>query len=299
MNLRGVFPPLTAPFAADGTLSLARLRENIARYNAMRLGGYVFNGSTGESVLLRWEEVYQIWETAKASAAPGRTLIAGTGAESTVETIEHTNRAADLGFDVALVRTPSFYKPVISADLLATHYLRVADASRIPVMVYSVPPFTHVTVDAAVIARVATHPNIIGIKDSSGDLEGAMRIMAAAPKSFSLLVGSASTMHDTLQKGATGAVLAISNVFPEICNDIYEAAQAGDSARARALQQKLILPSKVFGSQYGIPGIKYALDRRGFYGGPSRPPLLPLGEPAQREIDAMLATIIPELVAHA
>jgi 4-hydroxy-2-oxoglutarate aldolase len=299
MNLRGVFPPLTAPFAADGTLTLARLRENIARYNAIRLGGYVFNGSTGESVLLQWEEVYQIWETAKASAAPGRTLIAGTGAESTAETIEHTNRAAELGFDVALVRTPSFYKPVISVDLLATHYLRVADASRIPVMVYSVPPFTHVTVDAAVIARVATHPNIIGIKDSSGDLEGATKIMAAAPKSFSLLVGSASTMYDTLQKGATGAVLAISNVFPEICNEIYEAAQAGDSARAQALQQKLILPSKVFGAQYGIPGIKYALDRRGFYGGPSRPPLLPLTEPARREIDAMLAEIIPELVVHA
>src|SRR5271170_675126 len=169
MNLRGIFPPLTTPFAPDGNIAPERLRENIARYNPIRLAGYVLNGSTSESVLLRWEEVYRLWETAKEAAAPGKTLIAGTGAESTAETIEHTNRAAALGYDAALVRTPSFYKPAMSENVLAEHYLRVADAARIPVLVYSVPIFTHIQVEAPLIARVAEHPNIIGMKDSSGD----------------------------------------------------------------------------------------------------------------------------------
>jgi 4-hydroxy-2-oxoglutarate aldolase len=299
LNLRGIFPPLITPFLTDGSLALARLRENIARFNAMRLAGYVLNGSTGESVLLKWEEVYKVWETAKEVAAHGRKLIAGTGAESTAETIEHTNRAAALGFDAALVRTPSFYKPSISVDLLATHYLRVADAARIPVLVYSVPLFTHVTVEASLVERVATHPNIVGIKDSSGDVDGIAKIMAAAPKSFSTLVGSATALCDSFLSGAAGAVLAISNVFPEICNEIYEAVQAGDFAFAQALQQKLILPAKVLGPLFGIPGIKYAMDRRGFYGGPPRPPFLPVNEAAQREIDTMLATIFSESATRA
>jgi len=139
MKLHGIFAPLTTPFAADGSVALTRLRENIARYNRTGLAGYVMNGSTSESVLLLWDEVYRVWETAKEAAAPDKILIAGTGAESTAETIEHTKRAAALGFNAALVRTPSFYKPAINDDLLAEHYIRVADSSKIPVLIYSVP----------------------------------------------------------------------------------------------------------------------------------------------------------------
>src|SRR6202795_1406887 len=168
MKLHGIFTPLTTPFAADGSVAHDRLRQNVARYNHTVLAGYVPNGSTSESVLLRWEEVYGVWETVRDAAAPQKILIAGTGAESTAETIEHTNRAARIGYAVALVRTPSFYKPVMNEEALAEHYLRVADAARIPIMVYSVPIFTHVTVEASLVARVAKHPNIIGLKDSSG-----------------------------------------------------------------------------------------------------------------------------------
>ena len=135
-------------------VALTRLRENIARYNKTGLAGYVSNGSTGESVLLKWEEVYRVWETARDSAAPGKILIAGTGAESTAETIEHTHRAATIGYAAALVRTPSFYKPAMNEHALAEHYLRVADVARIPILVYSVPIFTHVTVEAPLVARV-------------------------------------------------------------------------------------------------------------------------------------------------
>jgi 4-hydroxy-2-oxoglutarate aldolase len=297
MNLHGIFPPLTTPFAPDRSVGLARLRENIVRYNRIGLAGYVVNGSTSESVLLRWEEIYRIWETAKEAAAPGKRMIAGTGAESTAETIEHTQRAAAIGYDVALVRTPSFYKPAMTQSTLAEHYLRVADATPIPILIYSVPIFTHVTVEAPLVARVSQHPNILGIKDSSGDVDGVAKIIAAAPKTFRTLVGSASTLYESLRIGAVGAILALANVFPELCVEIYEAARMGDDARARALAQKLVVPAKVLGPQFGIPGLKYALDKLGYYGGPPRPPLLPVDESARREIDAMLAAVVPESAA--
>jgi 4-hydroxy-2-oxoglutarate aldolase len=291
MNLHGIFPPLTAPFAHDGSIAPARLRENIARYDQIGLAGYVVNGSTGESVLLRWEEIYLLWETAKAAAAPGKTMIAGTGAESTAETIEHTNRAAALGYNAALVRTPSFYKPAINDNTLAEHYLRVADAARIPILVYSVPIFTQVKVEASLIARVAKHPNIIGMKDSSGDVPGVAKIIAAAPQNFRMLVGSAATLQESLEIGAIGAILALACAFPELCVEIYEKSRAGDSAGARVLAQKLNAPAKMFGPQYGIAGLKYALDRLGYYGGPPRPPLLPVNEAARQEIDALLSNL--------
>lgn len=291
MNLHGIFAPLTAPFAADGSLSIPNLRQNIARYNRTRLSGYVINGSTGESVLLRWEEIYRIWETAKEVAAPEKTLVAGTGAESTAETIEHTNRAAFFGYGIALVRTPSFYKPAMNEGALAEHYLRVADAARIPILVYSVPIFTHVQVEAPLIARVAEHANIIGMKDSSGDVEGVRKIIAAAPKSFLTLVGSASTLYESLELGAVGAILALACAFPDLCAEIYDSSRAGDRPRAQSLAQKLVAPARLLGAQYGIPGLKYALDRLGYYGGPARLPLLPVNEPVKREIDAMLADV--------
>jgi 4-hydroxy-2-oxoglutarate aldolase len=294
MNLHGIFPPLTTPFAADGTIAPAELRSNIARYNRIALAGYVLNGSTSESVLLRWEEIYRLWETAKEAAAPGKILIAGTGAESTAETIDHTNRAASLGFDAALVRTPHFYKPQMKLDALSEFYLRVADASRIPVLVYSVPIFTNLQVEAPLIALVAKHPNIIGMKDSSGDVEGVRKIIAAARKTFQTLVGSASTLFESLELGACGAILALANPFPELCVEIYEASRSGDSKNAHSLAQQLLAPAKMLGPQYGIPGLKYALDRLGYYGGPPRPPLLPLSEAAKTEIDAMLSNLAPE-----
>jgi 4-hydroxy-2-oxoglutarate aldolase len=291
MKLHGIFAPLTTPFAPDGSVSLSHLRDNIKRYNETGLAGYAINGSTSESVLLRWDEVYRIWETAREAAAPNKTLIAGSGAESTAETIEHTNRAASLGYAVALVRTPSFYKPAMSEEVLAEHYLRVADAARIPIMVYSVPVFTHVTVEAPLIARVSKHPNIIGMKDSSGDVQGIADIIGAAPKEFQTLVGSASTLYESLEKGAVGAILALACAFPELCVEIYEASSAGDSAKAHSLAQQLTAPAKMFGPQYGISGLKYALDRLGYFGGSPRPPLLPVGELAQREIDALLSNL--------
>jgi dihydrodipicolinate synthase/N-acetylneuraminate lyase len=291
VKLHGIFSPLTTPFAADGSVDHAKIRSNIALYNRTALAGYASNGSTGESVLLLWSEVYKIWETVKAAAAPEKILIAGTGAESTAETIVHTNRAAEAGFAAALVRTPSFYKPAVNDDLLAEFYLRVADASKIPVLLYAVPIYTHIKIEASLVARVATHPNIVGMKDSSGDVEGVRRNVEAAPKTFQTLIGWPTILFEALEVGAVGAILAVADAFPELCVSIFEAARAGQREKAQELAQKLVAPAKIFGSQAGLSGLKYAMDRQGFFGGLPRPPLLPLSLPAKKEIEEMLANL--------
>jgi len=298
MKLQGIFAPLTTPFDSDGNVALGEVRNNVALYNKTKLAGYVPNGSTSESVLLLWEEVYKVWEAVRDAAAPSKILIAGTGAESTAETIERTNRAARIGYAVALVRTPSFYKPSINDHMLAEHYLRVAEAARIPVMVYSVPVFTHVTVEASLIERVAKHPNIIGMKDSSGDMKGIAAIIAAAPKEFQTLTGSASTLYEALELGAVGAILGLADVFPDLCAEIYEAAGVGDRAKAQTLAQKLVPPAKMLLMDYGIGGLKYAQDRMGFYGGLPRLPLLGVSNEGKAEIDAMLANLISQPAHH-
>jgi 4-hydroxy-2-oxoglutarate aldolase len=291
IDLKGIYPAVTTPFAANRSVALPRLRENIVRYNKTRVAGFVVNGSTGESVLLKWEEIEHVWEAVRKLAAPGKILIAGTAAESTAETIEHTNRAAAMGCDVALVRTPHFFKPQMTPTALVEFYLRVADAAKIPVLVYSVPIFTQLKLQADVVGRVAQHPNIIGMKDSSGDAKGVKDILAAVPKSFQMLVGSVAVLHEALQMKAVGAILAVACAFPDLCVEVYEASLAGDSARAIATQQKLVSAANLFGPKYGIAGLKYVMDSLGYYGGPPRPPLLPVDEAAKKDLDAMLASV--------
>jgi 4-hydroxy-2-oxoglutarate aldolase len=289
MKLTGIFPPLTTPFAPDGSLALDRLRDNIAKYNRTSLAGYVLNGSTGESVLLSWSEVERVWAVAREAASPERVLIAGTGAESTSETIEQTNRAAKLGYQAALVRTPSYFKPQMTAETLAEHFLRVADAARIPILLYSVPVYTGVAVEAPLVARLAQHQNIVGIKESSGNVQRVSEIIADAPAGFQTLVGSAATLYPSLVMGAAGGILALACALPDMCVELYEAVQAEAHERARALQQRLLAAAPIFVSKYGVAGLKYALDRLGYHGGPPRGPLLAADESARREIDAVLA----------
>ena len=286
----GIYPALTTPFAADGSLALDRLRANLATYNRTRLRGYLVTGSTGESVLLSDDETERVWATAREAAAPEKILIAGTGTESTAETIERTSRAATLGYAAALVNTPHYFKPQMSAEALAGHFLRVADAAPIPILLYSVPQFTGIALEAPLVARLAEHPNIAGMKDSSGNVARIGEILAAVPPAFQLLVGSSSTLYPSLVLGAVGGILALACALPEECIELYETVRAGDSGRALALQQRLLAPSKTLVSHFGISGLKYALDRLGYYGGPTRPPLPPVDKAARREIDAVLAT---------
>lgn len=293
MDLSGVYPALTTPFAADGSVSLPDMKHNIERYNHTGLRGYVVLGSTGENVLLSPSEMDGLLATVKEAAGSDKRLIAGTGAESTAETIERTKRAAEFGYQLALVKTPYYYKPMYKPETYIAHYRRVADASPIPVLLYSVPIFTGVALEAPEVATLAEHPNIIGMKDSSGNIQRIAEIISAVPRAFQVLVGSASTVLPSLAVGARGGILALACALPEKCVALYDLFRRGQWAEARELQDTLLKASKCIVSEAGIAGVKFAMDQRGYRGGLPRLPLLPASDRAKQAILERLATLEP------
>lgn len=297
MKLNGIFAAITTPFDEDGAVAVDRLHENIARYNRVPLAGYVAVGSTGESVLLTRAEVEQVFSAVREAAAPGRILIAGTGSESTPETISRSKAAANLGFDGVLVKTPSFYKSALNPDTLAEHYRRVADASKLPVILYSIPQLTGVALESDLVARLAEHPNIIGIKESSGNVQRVGEIIAAVPEGFQVVVGSADTLYASLLLGAVGGVLALADCLPELCIEQYRAVAGDQTANARNLNRQILPASKKIVRQLGIAGVKWAMDYRGYYGGPVRGPLLPLNAAQKREVEAVVNSLVATAAA--
>jgi 4-hydroxy-2-oxoglutarate aldolase len=295
MDLGGVYPALTTPFAADGEVSLADVKYNIERYNSTGIAGFVVLGSTGESVLLSRREMDDILTTVRDAAGQGKRLIAGTGAESTQDTIERTKRAAELGYHFALVKTPHYYKPAYKPEVLIAHYRRVADASPIPVLLYSVPIFTGVTLEAPEVGSLAEHPNIVGIKESSGHVMRVAEIVSACPADFQILTGSAGTMLAGLTVGAKGAILALGSALPEMCVALFDLYRNGEIDKARALQNTLLKASKVIQSEHAIAGIKFAMDQRGYHGGIPRLPLVPLPEVHKQRVLDMLNSLEPAL----
>jgi 4-hydroxy-2-oxoglutarate aldolase len=293
MDFSGVFAALTTPFAADDSVAIADLKQNIQRYNATALAGYAVQGSTGESVLLSRAEWDSVLVAAKEAASPQKRLLAGTGVESTAETISRSKRAAELGYHAALVKTPYYYKPVYKPDVFIAHYRRVADASPIPVLLYSVPQFTGISLEAPEVAVLAEHPNIIGIKESSGHVQRVGEMIAAAPASFQVLTGGAGVLLPSLTVGAKGAILALASALPEKCAELYEVTRRGQTETARELQKNLLRASKLIVSELGIPGVKFVMDQRGYCGGLPRLPLLPLSDAAKRRILELLASFEP------
>ena len=293
MDAFGIFPALTTPFSSDGSVSIADLKHNIQMYNRTGLAGYVVMGSTGESVLLSKSEMEAVLVAVKETASQDKKLIAGTGAESTAETIERTKRAAQLGYDVALVKTPYYYKPVYKPEVYVAHYQRVADASPMPVMLYSVPQFTGVALEPPEVAVLSEHPNIIGIKESSGNVQRVAEIIATVRPDFQVLVGSAATVYPSLAIGARGGILALGSALPEKCVTLYELFRQGQHERARELQEVILRASKLVVSECGIPGVKYAMDQRGYRGGLPRLPLLPLKDEQKKRVNALLETLEP------
>jgi 4-hydroxy-2-oxoglutarate aldolase len=293
MDVSGIFPALTTPFSSDGSVSIADLKHNIQMYNRVGLAGYVVMGSTGESVLLSKSEMEAVFVAVKETASRDKKLIAGTGAESTAETIERTKRAAELGYDAALVKTPYYYKPVYKPEVYIAHYRRVADASPIPVLLYSVPQFTGVALEPPEVVALAAHPNIIGIKESSGNVQRVAEIIAAAPSDFQMLVGSAATIYPSLTIGARGAILALGSALPDKCVELYELIRQGQHAKARELQEVILRASKLVVSECGIAGVKYVMDQRGYRGGLPRLPLLPLKDEQKKRVNTLLETLEP------
>ncbi|HEY2353169.1 MAG TPA: dihydrodipicolinate synthase family protein [Candidatus Acidoferrum sp.] len=291
MDLAGILPALTTPFAPDGTVSIDGMKQNIRRYNDTGLAGYVVLGSTGESVLLQRDEMDRILAAVKETASSSKKLIAGTGAESTAETIERTRRAATLGYHLALVKTPFYYKPAYKPDVLMAHYRRVADESPIPILLYSVPIFTGLALESPETIALAAHSNIVGIKESSGNIQRISEMIAGAPSQFQVLVGAASTVYPSLAVGARGAILALASALPEKCVSLFELFRQGRTDAARQLQQLLMQASRLIVSEAGIAGVKYVMDQRGYSGGIPRLPLQPLSAEQKARLNAFLATL--------
>jgi 4-hydroxy-2-oxoglutarate aldolase len=293
MAVQGIFPALVTPFDSNGSVSLNAVRENIRRYNGTAIAGYVVLGSTGEAVMLSPAEADSVLAAAKEAAASTKVLIAGTGAESTAETVARTRRAAELGYAAALVKTPYYYKPVYKAETYIRHFRAVADASPIPVLLYSVPQFTGITLETPEILALAAHPNIVGIKDSSGNIQRVAEIVAGAPADFQVLTGGAAVIYPALTVGARGAILALAAALPEKCAEVFLLFQSGRHEQAKALQLELAVASKRIVSEQGIAGVKYAMDLRGYCGGLPRLPLLPLTEEKKQSVAKVLSQIHP------
>jgi 4-hydroxy-2-oxoglutarate aldolase len=368
MLLHGIFPPITTPFYPDGRVYFKKLEQNVEHYSKTPIAGIVILGSTGEAIMLSDEERRQTLKTAREACAPHKVLIAGTGAESALETLHLTDYAADLGYDVALVRTPFFYRSQMQPPNMLAFYRTVADRSPLPVMIYSVPPFTNYDMPAELVVELSQHPNIIGIKESSGDVEKVRRMAEATrhikrsatvtetfaavtprmlksansgngqggklvqvavlagdsgseksdmeqrasrpstPSSsaiatvggkktrqkevgFQIMIGAAQKLHPSLEAGAVGAVLAFACPAPTACYEVYAAWKEGDKDLATLKQDRILQPAQRVASGLSVPGLKYAMDFNGYYGGPPRLPLLPLTADLKSEVERLMADI--------
>ena len=280
MNLTGVFAPIPTPFDGDHRVDTARLRAALARWVTTPLTGFVVLGSNGEAVLLDDDESDLVIAAARESVPSGRPLIAGAGRESTRAAVGAAKRAADVGADAVLVRTPGFFKPQMTSDAFVGHYTAVADASPVPVLLYNFTALTGVNLLPAAVSRLAAHPNIAGMKESGGDVAQIADLVSGTPDDFSVLAGSPSTFYAALCVGAAGGILALGCVVPEACTRLYQLTKAGRHDQARALQQQLVPLAKLLGSAYGVPGLKAALNLVGCDVGVPRPPLAPVPDAA-------------------
>lgn len=283
MPLRGVVPPLVTPFEADGTLDLPAFESNLDALAAHDLAGFLVLGSNGEAASLEEQEKLALVAAARRRL-PGRLLLAGTGMESTRATIALTRKAADLGADAALVLTPHYYKPRMTADALRLHFEAVADASPIPVYLYSVPAFTGLAWPPALSSALSAHPRIAGMKESGGDVGLLARIVASAPPSFETACGNAPVLYPALCVGASGGVVAVANCAPRPTAALFRAFERGDHARARRLQEAISPLAAAVTTGHGVAGLKLAMDRVGLRGGCVRSPLLPAPPSAGDEL---------------
>ena len=280
MKLTGVFAPIPTPFDDQDRVDTARLRVALARWVTTPLTGFVVLGSNGEAALMDDFESDQAIVAARDSVPSGRGFIVGTGRESTQAAIKAAKRAAEHGADAVLVRTPGFFKSAMTNDAFVRHYTAVADASPVPVLLYNFTAVTGVNLLPAAVTRLATHPNIIGMKESGGDVGQIADLVSGTPENFSVLAGSASTCYAALCVGAAGAILALGCVVPEACVRLFELTDAGRHDEAITLQRQLVPLARLIGPTYGVPGLKAALHLAGYDVGVPRPPLAPVPDTA-------------------
>jgi 4-hydroxy-2-oxoglutarate aldolase len=282
-SLEGIFPPIITPFEMQ-QVSFTHLAENIKKWNNYDLSGYVILGSNGENVMLTDSECLEVVETAIKYISDEKQIIVGAGSESSHKTINYIKQVHQSGGDAVLVVTPHYYKAQLNATALETYFVEIADQSPLPVIIYHVPKFTGIDVPIDLIAKLSEHPNIIGLKDSSGNITFMQSLIALQLKDFQLLTGSAGTLMGSLVMGAVGGILALANITPQICIDIFNFVKSGEFEKARELQLNILRLNQLTTAIHGIGGLKFALDQLGFFGGEPRHPLSIPDEKGKTEI---------------
>ncbi len=289
MVLKGIFPPIPTPFE-DGKPAYGPLAQNVKKWSETGIDGFVVLGSNGEYPLMSFDEKIQTVATVVGAAPEKMPVIAGTGCESTAETIRLTAACADAGAHAALVVTPHYYGGRMTPEAITRHYVAVADASPLPVLLYNVPKFTHINLSPDVVAGLSAHPNICGIKDSAGNVAQLGEYLNRSAPGFQVLVGTAGALYAALSLGSSGGILALANVAPGACVQILRAVVENRHDEARQLQLRMLPVNQAVTATYGIPGIKAALEMLGYFGGDPRPPLLPATISEREQIRNVLAT---------
>jgi 4-hydroxy-2-oxoglutarate aldolase len=287
-NLSGLFPAFPTPFTVEGKVDFFHLKSNIEKANHLPLNGYVIGGSNGEFAYLNNEERVQVVSTVKSLLPEGHILIAGAGLESTQATIELATKIGEVGADFLLILTPHYFTGRMTAEALENHYRLVAEASPVPVLLYSVPANTGINLPIEAVVRLASHPNIVGMKDSGGDVARIGYIIKNTPEDFSMLAGSVGFFLGALAVGAVGSIGALLNIASHDTSKILDCFRKGDLERAKEIQLRLIEPNYAVTSRFGVPGLKAAMEMQGFYGGPVRSPLLPISEVEKEELKEIL-----------
>ena len=286
MNLSGIYPPIATPFKND-EVDYAGLAHNVTRWMSTGLRGLLALGSNGEAAFVDEDEAERIVATVREGVPTDRVLLVGTGRQSTRATIAATKRAAQAGADAVLVLTPFYFKAQMTPDALADHYRAVADASPVPVLLYNFTNVTGLNMTPETVAALSAHPNIVGLKDSNGDIAQVAGVVARVPADFTVLVGSASTLYPAMLMGAAGGIVAVANVVPDVCVKLYDLVRAGKHDEARVLQRKLTPLANAVTGGYSIPGLKVAMEIAGYVGGDVRRPLRP-AKPEARDVLQLL-----------
>ena len=287
LNLTGIYPPIVTPFLKE-EIAYHYLSENVEKLNNSGIKGLVVLGSNGENVFLSEEEKIEVVKTVLQSASGDMFIIVGSGCESARETIYLTNKLAKIGAQAALVVTPCYYGSKMNDEALIKYYSTVADNTEIPILLYNVPKFTGVNLNPQTLSILSKHPHIIGIKDSSGDINQLGQYLNKVDSNFNILVGTAGALLGALILGCKGGILALANIAPERCVEIYQLAKAGNIDEARELQLRMIPVNQATTTTFGISGLKYAMDLLGYKGGETRLPLLPLKTEEKEKIKNIL-----------
>jgi len=291
IDLKGILLPTTTPFDEDGKITADAISSNIKEWSARGVIGFVVLGSTGERLHLDEREYLEVIEISRKATPSNSAFIVGAGQQSTIGTIKEIKNAKNAGADAVLVITPFFYRTAITQETLSSFYTAVADESPIPVLLYSMPPLTGIKIEPETVAHLSEHANIIGVKDSSNDVAAFRKTVNLCPKDFAVMTGNGTVLLDALRAGATGGILAVGCVVPEVCVEIYEAFKDNNEEHAASLQSKLTPLAAAVTTRFGIGGLKAALDLAGFRGGSVREPLRAPDDTAQTEIAELLQTV--------